>query len=89
MEKIFSDGSTLDELIGLGILAGMLTEEPKPETIAKFRKNLKALSGVCGCDIGIYGKEALKDGEMEAETARFAAREIAKNCIISFLLTSS
>ena len=85
MNKIFAEGTILDELIGLGIIAGMLTENPKPETVTKFQKHLAVVAGMCECELGKFGKEVLRDEHIEAETARFATRELAKCCVKSAL----
>jgi len=85
MKRIFAQGTTLDELVGLGILAGMLTVDPKRGLDPTFQQALKNTADLCGCPLGEFAKKASEETELDGEIARLAARELANDCVKVFL----
>ena len=81
MGVIFADSDMLDDLIGLGIEAGMLTAKPGEEMAAQFKKHLQGVLETYDCRSGSFTEKALATDHLEGEIARWAARETLKMCL--------
>ena len=84
-KRIFAEGTIVDELVGLGILAGMITVDPERRLDPTFQEALKNTAGLCGCPLGEYASKAAQSAELDGEIARLATREMARDCVKSHL----
>jgi len=89
VKRIFAEGTIIDEIVGLGVLAGMLTIDPKRGLDPSFQQALNNTADLCGCKLGEYGTKAAKATELDGEIARMAARELANDCVLGFLSRSA
>jgi len=93
---IFAEGTILDDIVGLGVEAGILTKELTTENRKRFRLHLIEVMQRHGCTpekyseltpgtgkgTGNYVQKVLSGTEFEGETARWAAREVAYDCLM-------